>query len=63
VDDQIQPVVKKRERGGASFPCPECFGTTHVLTTRRKNGLVVRRRICLMCEHLVTTAEDKIAIR
>lgn len=37
---------QKRRRGGASFECPECGSPSHVLTTRRTDGKIVRRRQC-----------------
>lgn len=49
--------VKKRKRGGATFPCPACGGVTRVMTTRRKTGGVMRTRTCLECEALVITQE------
>jgi hypothetical protein len=56
--------TKKRERGGASFPCPGCGAPTHVLDTRR--GLLddeVRRlRQCLKNkQHTVMTVEHDAA--
>jgi len=41
---------QKRERGGASIPCPICKGPTRVKQTRRNdNGTVRRERTCLKC--------------
>ena len=48
---------KKRERGGASHPCPKCGGPTHVIITRRREEAVNRRRACLLCDHEFGTRE------
>lgn len=50
--------MKKRERGGASYPCPECGNITHVILTRRRDGKVFRHRECLSCEEVFDTVED-----
>ena len=54
----MECVVKKRERGGASYPCPECGKVTHVVITRRREGKVFRHRKCLECEEVFDTVED-----
>jgi hypothetical protein len=55
-----KPKVKKRERGGASFPCPDCGSPTRVLDTRLADSEVRRLRQCLKDKrHTVTTVEVK----
>lgn len=49
----------KRQRGGASLPCPCCSSPTNVLTTRRHGDDVVRRRRCDHCKHVFQTTEKK----
>lgn len=54
--------MKKRERGGASHPCPKCKDDSHVLVTRREvtrrhNDFVSRKRQCLSCGQPFTTIE------
>ena len=50
----------KRERGGASIPCPRCGGPTRVLQTRRNTDKTVRReRTCLVCEIVFDTQEAR----
>jgi transcriptional regulator NrdR family protein len=53
---------KKRARGGASYPCPDCGGTTHVVITRRvqvgkDKSRVVRKRECQSCGSQFKTEE------
>jgi len=40
-------VKKKRKRGGASMPCPECGSHSHVIITKRIDDKVERQRECL----------------
>jgi hypothetical protein len=49
----------KRERGGASLPCPLCKGRTGVKQTRRNHDDTVRReRTCLACSVVFDTNES-----
>lgn len=51
--------MKSRKRGGASVPCPECGGPTHVVITRRLEDAVKRMRKCtkVRCGHQFSTTE------
>lgn len=40
----------KRERGGATFMCPECNGISRVTRTKRsEKGFIIRERECNNC--------------
>jgi len=49
---------RKRERGGASHPCPKCGEASHVQVTRRSNDSVERQRECLNCGAVFRTREQ-----
>jgi transcription elongation factor Elf1 len=49
---------KERERGGATFECPECGGLSKVKRTKKEdNGTIVRERECLKCGFVFETVE------
>lgn len=50
----------KRPRGGATYPCPHCGGPTHVLTTRKVEEGIRRRRKCrdFRCGSVFPTLEE-----
>jgi hypothetical protein len=50
--------MKGRPRGGASMPCPECGGDSHVIITNRVLGTVMRARACLQHDHRFKTVEQ-----
>jgi transcriptional regulator NrdR family protein len=58
VAKKTKPSTKERPRGGASVPCPRCGAATQVLTTRRVEGVVTRRRQCTSCEEKFETKEE-----
>jgi hypothetical protein len=49
--------TKRRKRGGASVPCPQCGGSTEVVITRRSDRVVTRKRKCKRCRHKFETRE------
>lgn len=56
-------VKLRRERGGATHPCPVCDGVTRVRVTRRvtvgpRPG-VRRMRVCVECGHTFHTLEQE----
>jgi transcriptional regulator NrdR family protein len=46
-----------RDRGGASFKCPNCEGTTRVRTTWPTEGGIIRDRQCVDCNRRIVTKE------
>lgn len=50
-------VTEKRPRNKNSVRCPQCGEPSKVTTTRTINGLPVRSRKCLVCQHRFTTRE------
>jgi transcriptional regulator NrdR family protein len=50
--------MSSRKDAGTGIVCPRCFQRqTHVTHTKRKAGIVRRRRVCYACNHAVWTTE------
>jgi DNA-directed RNA polymerase subunit M/transcription elongation factor TFIIS len=49
-----------RQRGGATFSCPKCYGITRVRRTSKLKAadeVILRSRQCTACDHLFSTQE------
>lgn len=52
---------RRRIRGGATVPCPECRKKTRVLRTTRSDDRVVRERVCVDDHRFTTTETPNVA--
>ncbi len=42
--------------------CNRCEGSTKVVDTRYRNGMVIRRRECTACKHRYSTKEIEVRV-